>query len=123
MSLNFLTCNTILYCRQWDETVNFYENKLELIKSFSSDWFVEFRVTDTARISLANQNRTSIRSVDGQGVTVTWQVHDIERAWQNLRENGVETGDIITHAWGARLFRFYDPEKHRLEIWSVGNND
>lgn len=118
MSLNFLTGNTILYCRHWDKTVSFYQHQLGLDPAFSSDWFVEFIVSDSARISLADQTRTSIKSAGGQGITITLQVHNIETAWRELKNNGIDTGDIKTHQWGARLFRFYDPEGHRLEIWS-----
>ena len=120
MSLTILTSNTILYCHHWNECINFYKNTLDFEISFSSHWLVEFIITDNARVSLANEIRTSVKSADGQGITLTWQVENIENALDQLKTSGVETSEIVSHAWGARLFRFYDPEGHRLEIWQAG---
>lgn len=117
MKLDIISVNTILYCRRWKETVGFYEHKLEFNRRSLSDWMVEFRVTNSMAISLANEERTKIKSVNGQGITLTWQVEDIEYSWWELRNRGVDLEAIKSHHFGGRLFRFYDPEGHRLEIW------
>jgi len=36
--------NTILYCKKWQETVDFYQHCLKSPIIFSSDWFVEFKL-------------------------------------------------------------------------------
>ena len=118
MSLNIVSVNTILYCRQWTETVEFYEHKLKFNKHRLSDWLIEFKITNSMAISLANEDRTSVKSVSGQGITITWQVDNIEESRCMLKQNGIHPETIKPHSLGGRLFRFYDPEGHRLEIWS-----
>ncbi len=40
----------ILYCRQWNNTVEFYRDLMKLPVSFSNNWFVEFLLTETSRL-------------------------------------------------------------------------
>jgi catechol 2,3-dioxygenase-like lactoylglutathione lyase family enzyme len=110
--------NTILYCQRWQETVDFYQNQLQLPVTFASDWFVEFQLTGTAHLSVADERRATIKSSGGAGLTLTLQVDDADQAWQMLRQQGLTLGPLKDHAWGARVFYFFDPEGHRLEIWS-----
>ena len=119
MSLAFKTANTILYCRRWRETVDFYRNSLSLPVTFASDWFVEFRLTDTARLSVADEGWATIKSAGGAGMTLTLQVESADAAWSELCERGVSLEPLRDHPWGARVFYLFDPEGHRLEIWSA----
>jgi len=34
--------NTIIYCRNWSESVAFYRDELKFEISFTNEWFVEF---------------------------------------------------------------------------------
>lgn len=112
------TVNTILYCKRWRETVGFYQHHLQLPVTFASSWFVEFRLADGARLSVADERRASIKSAGGRGITITLRVQCADAAWRALHEAGVDPGPVKEHAWGARVFYFADPEGHRLEIWS-----
>ena len=114
------TVNTILYCKRWRETVDFYQNRLGLPVTFASSWFVEFRLSDAARLSVADERRASVKSAGGRGITITLQVQDADAAWTALKEHGIEPDPVTNHAWGARVFYFADPEGHRLEVWSPG---
>jgi catechol 2,3-dioxygenase-like lactoylglutathione lyase family enzyme len=84
--LRFKRTNTILYCKRWKETVAFYQQHLGLPITFSTDWFVEFRLAETV--------------------------------WESLQERGLRPQPLRDHPWGARAFYLFDPEGHRLEIWS-----
>ncbi|MFN8492987.1 MAG: VOC family protein [Caldilineaceae bacterium] len=117
-SLPFTTTNTILYCQQWQATVAFYRDVLNLPVAFASDWFVEFALTDTARLSIADERRATIKSSAGAGITLTFQVTELQGAWQHLEDQGAKPGLLRRHAWGAQVFYLYDPEGHRLEFWS-----
>jgi predicted enzyme related to lactoylglutathione lyase len=112
------TANTIVYCRKWKETVNFYQAQLQLQVTTALDWFVEFRLNETARLSIADAARTSMESCDGKGITLTMEVDDIESTHSYLEEAGLHPPAIRDHAWGARVFFIYDPEGNRLEFWS-----
>jgi catechol 2,3-dioxygenase-like lactoylglutathione lyase family enzyme len=116
--LALLSTNTIVYCRRWQETVHFYRDLLRLPVTFATDWFVEFQLTATAHVSVADESRARIKSSAGRGLTLAWQVEDIEGTWRQLQERGITPGPIAAHAWGAQVFYFVDPEGHRLEIWS-----
>ena len=56
------SANIILYCRKWEEMVAFYRTALQLPVTTATDWFVEFRLTETSRLSVADETRTSIKS-------------------------------------------------------------
>src|SRR5687768_8640944 len=120
MNYNFSlkNTNTILYCQHWQETVDFYRRKLQFPITFESDWFVEFHLTPTSRLSVANERRATIKSSGGAGLTLTLQVADADQVWQELNRRGLSLGPLKDHAWGARVFYFFDPEGHRLEVWS-----
>jgi len=118
-TLSLKSTNTILYCKKWQETVYFYKHHLGLPITFASDWFVEFGLTDTAHLSVADEQRATIKSNGGAGLTLTLQVKDADEAWYNLHNQGLALEPVRDHAWGARLFYFFDPEGYRLEIWSA----
>ena len=111
--------NTILYCKKWQETVDFYRYRLKLPINFASDWFVEFKLTETAHLSVADERRATIKSCGGAGITLTLQVESINEAWEYLHNNGLTLEPVQEHSWGAHVFYFLDPEGHRIEVWSV----
>ncbi len=110
--------NTIFYCDKWSETVAFYEKQLGLPVTFRSDWFVEFGLSETARVSIADASRATIRSAAGKGITLSLQMKNIRPVWNSLKEAGVSPTAIKDHPMQARVFYFFDPEGHRIEIWS-----
>lgn len=116
MNLKPQRTNTILYCAVWSSTVAFYAEILGFPISFQNDWFVEFQLTDTSFLSVADVKRATIRTADGQGITLSWQVADIQDAHNTLKSQGVEITDI-KEKWGAKLFYLHDPEGHRIELW------
>lgn len=111
------TSNTILYCRKWQETVAFYSDVLKLEVHSANAWFVEFSLNSCARLSIANEERTSIKSGGGKGITVCFQVDDIQIAHTHLMELRVEPTPIKA-IWGSKAFYLYDPEGNRIEVWS-----
>ena len=109
--------NTILYCARWKETVDFYRDLLRLPVIFSTDWFVEFELTETARLSIADQRQTTVKSAGGAGITLTLEVSDIQVVWEKAFKAGLKPTDIKVHNWNAYTFYLFDPEGHRLEFW------
>lgn len=89
MRENLMTTNMILYCREWEATVRFYKNGLRLSVLFSTDWFVEFRLTATSRLSIADKQHASIKSCGNAGITVALQVKDIEAARSHAQKMGL----------------------------------
>lgn len=111
--------NTILYCQKWQDTVSFYRDILGFPVTFENNWFVEFEVSAHARLSVANEERATVKSARGQGLTLAFQVEDADETWQDLIDRGLSVGKIADHPWGGRAFFLYDPEGNRLEVWST----
>lgn len=116
MNILLQRSNTILYCKNWFETMTFYKEIFRFPISLQKGWFVEFRLTDTTYLSIADEKRASIHSVEGQGVTLSWQVADIYEAHLGLQRHGIDIGEVI-EKWGSKLFYLHDPEGHRIELW------
>lgn len=108
--------NTILYCEKWQETVDFYRNGLKLLVISSNDWFVEFKLNEMSRLSVANEARTSIDSNQGKGITISLQVADIDQTRIELIEAGIMPTPI-KEVWGSKAMYIHDPEGNRLEFW------
>ena len=109
--------NTILYCRRWAATVQFYRDQLRLPVAFANDWFVEFQLNAAAYLSVADAARASIAAVDGQGITLAWQVHNLEEVRNHLLQQGI-AATPLRRRWDAWVFYCHDPEGHRLEFWA-----
>jgi len=114
--------NTILYCRRWQATVDFYRDQMGLPVVFANDWFVEFELTPTSFLSVANAARATIDAVAGQGITLTWQVDDVAVSKAQLEAQGITTTPI-QHKWQAQVCYCTDPEGHRLELWTPKPTD
>lgn len=113
----FNLSNTILYCERWRETVDFYRGVLGLPVSAEKDWFIEFQLTETSFVSVADAARASIDSSTGRGITLTLQVDNVDAVHARLTEAGVAAGEVRAHPWGAIGFFCRDPEGYRLEFW------
>ena len=121
MENRLITTNTILYCKEWEETVEFYRDKLKLPIIFATDWFVEFSLNAMSRLSIADEKRSSIKSCGGKGITLTLEIDDIEASWEQAQKNGLNPTRLKEHQWDALVFYIFDPEEHRIEIWQSSN--
>lgn len=119
--MKFKTANTILYCRNWGKTVELYRDHLKLPVTFETDWFVEFRINQAARLSIADETRASIKSSHGAGVTLSLEVENVDKAWETTKRSKLKPTAVNKHSWGARVFYLFDPEGHRIEIWEPDN--
>ena len=115
--MKFKAVNTILYCKKWQETVDFYRYGLKLLVISSNDWFMEFKLNEMSRLSVANADRTSIKSGDGNGITISLQINDIEQTQTELMEAGIAPA-AIKDVWGSKAIYIRDPEGNRLEFWA-----
>ncbi len=116
-TVDIRTTNTILYCKKWKETVDFYKTGLKLQVTYSIEWFVEFKLNDTSRLSVANEARASIDSSEGKGITISMEVDDIRTTHSFLVDAGLNP-TAIRDVWGSKVIYIYDPEGNRLEFWS-----
>ncbi len=109
--------NTVLYCDVWPETVEFYRSVLGLPVEFENDWFVEFRITSSSYLSVANASRASIGTGGGLGITLSWRVSDVAETRMLLEARRIDVTPT-QRRWGAQVCYCHDPEGHRIEFWS-----
>lgn len=109
--------NTILYCTRWKETIEFYSTGLGLTQLSTRDWFVEFHLTNSARLSIADETRSAVKSSGGKGITISLNVADIDAAHGNFTQKNLGPTPIKP-LWGSRVFYLFDPEGNRLEFWA-----
>jgi hypothetical protein len=81
------------------------------------DWFRELEMNPGARISVANVTRCTVPSSAGEGITLSWQVEELEELRAYLIEQGVKVTEIKSHSWRAPWFYAWDPEGTRIEFW------
>ena len=114
---SLIRTNTVLYCKEWEKTVAFYRDQLKLPILFATDWFAEFGLNEMSRLSIADEKRSSIKGCSGKGVTIAFEVNDIEAARECSVNAGLIPTPLKSHPWDARVFYIHDPEGHRIEIW------
>jgi catechol 2,3-dioxygenase-like lactoylglutathione lyase family enzyme len=114
----FLTSNTIIYCAQWADVVDFYRDGLGLRPSMEREWFVEFELHAGAHLSVADASRATIAPGDGSGLTLSWNVADLAATRTRLTARGIEASVVRTR-WGADTFFVSDPAGNRIEFWAV----
>ena len=121
MQKHIITSNTIMYCKNWEKTVKFYKDMLNLPVSFSNEWFTEFHLGGNARLSIADERRSSQKSQDSRGITLALEVDNIDSVWTFINTRNLNPTEIRNHPWNARVFYFFDPEGHRIEIWQASS--
>jgi catechol 2,3-dioxygenase-like lactoylglutathione lyase family enzyme len=109
--------NTSLYCDRWKATVAFYRDRLGLEVAFQGDWLIEFILTRTAFLSVADQSRTTLSSAEGTGITLSFQIDDIRAVRRRFIQEGLSPTDIRSRIMGADVFYLWDPEGTRIEFW------
>lgn len=81
-------------------------------------WMIEFMLTDTSFITVADENRASIKSSYGAGITLAIRVDDADRFHKFLTDKGTVPGEVTDYPPSTRRFFIHDPEGNRIEIWS-----
>lgn len=112
--------NTILYCTNWQETVDFYRDVFCFVVSHETDWFIEFQVAPGSYLSVADTRKATIVSNAGRGITLAWKVQDIQAVHAELEQKGIRVTPL-KQKWGAGVFYLHDPEGHRIELWQTAD--
>lgn len=106
-----------MYCDRWEKTVRFYRDAIKLPVLMEKTWFVEFQLTGSGCLSVADAAHASIQSARGAGITLSWRVENIDAVYDRLVAGHIAVSPI-TVTWGARTFFLFDPEGNRIELWS-----
>ena len=111
--------NPMLVVTDIDKSVEFYK------KVFGLRVIMDFGANKTLTGGLALQTSetykefigTSNISFGGNNFEVYFEEDDFDRFADRLKEYDIEyVHPIIEHSWGQRVVRFYDPDKHIIEV-------
>ena len=111
--------NPMLVVTDIDKSVEFYK------KVFGLHVIMDFGANKTLTGGLALQARetykefigTSDISFGGNNFEVYFEEDDFDKFADRLKEYDIEyVHPIIEHSWGQRVVRFYDPDKHIIEV-------
>ena len=117
--MKILAANTIIYCKHWPQSVNFYRDILQLGISFQKDdWFIEFVVSGSAHLSIADAAKCTIPAGGGVGLTLSFFVQDLRAAEALFKQHNIATTEIKAKGWRAPYFYVHDPEGTRIEFWT-----
>lgn len=114
----------ILYVEDFDKTMSFYKDFLELPVKMQQDTYVEF---DTGAVNLAINTRKDVRELTGlnipedinstQTFEVGFVVEDVLGTIETLRQKGVTIiKEPVTKPWGQTVAYIADPDGHYIEI-------
>ena len=116
------SANTIIYCENWEKTRTFYSESLGLETRFKrEDWFIEYIITDTACLSIADASKCTIKPSHGDGITLSFYVDNLNVLFDQFKEGQLNPTEIKAYSWRAPYFYIHDPENTRIEFWAVSN--
>lgn len=111
--------NPMLVVADMDRTVEFYEKVLGL------HVIMDFGANKTLTGGLCLQTLEKWRefigtneiSFGGNNAEMYFEENDFDKLIERLKEFDIEyIHPVKEHSWGQRVVRFYDPDKHILEI-------
>ena len=109
--------NTIIYCKNWFESVTFYRDVLKFEVVFAKEWFVEFKLNEAASLSVVDEQRSVTGTSHGEGVMLSLRVDDVKTVRFEMELLELDPTPIET-VWNVRVFSIFDPEGVRIEFWS-----
>lgn len=114
--------NTIVFVRDLAASRAFYEGALGLKVEKAMDTIVFFEnhfvLHDAGEIRHTVFGEPSPRGREGaDNLLIYLETDDLEQAFEDVHKAGARLiHGIQTQAWGQRVFRFYDPDGHIIEI-------
>ena len=113
----------------YQHIVEFDKSRLETLTAYRDDIAKIVNVADIFRIYTGNQKvyiqthqgeyviGTSDISFGGNNFELYFEEDDFDKFTDKLKEYDIEyVHPIMEHSWGQRVVRFYDPDKHIIEV-------
>lgn len=111
--------NPMLVVTDMDKTVAFYENVLglQVVMDFGANKVLTgglaLQTLDTYREFIG----TDDISFGGNHFEIYFEEDEFDKFADNLRNCNVQyVHPVKEHAWGQRVVRFYDPDRHIIEV-------
>ena len=113
----------IIYHEDMEAARRFYEDILKLqIREVTYDWFIGYWISNKHEMTLCVSSSPDERATwgaNGKGVVIDFVIDDVDQAYENLVQQGVEFVEPPTDKpWGLRTASFLDPAGYTLTITS-----
>ena len=115
--------NSGIITNKLGETKEFYSNLLGFGISFENEFYILMHTPNKeAEISFLLPNHPSQQALFhkpflGQGIYLTLEVHDVDKVYELLKNQGVEIKiEIRDEPWGDRHFAIQDPNGIAIDI-------
>jgi catechol 2,3-dioxygenase-like lactoylglutathione lyase family enzyme len=105
----------VLITDRLPECRDFYVRHFGFDVVFEADWYVQLMSEKRIQLGLmkpdhASQPELLQRGYEGHGVVYSFEVDDVDREYEKLKDDDVEiVFDIRTEPWGQRHFMILDP--------------
>lgn len=111
--------NPMLVVSDIDKSVDFYKNILGL--HVISDFGANKTLTGGLALQTLESWREFIGTDDisfgGNNAEVYFEENDFDNFAETLKKYNIEyVHPVIEHRWGQRVVRFYDPDRHIIEV-------
>ena len=111
--------NPVLVVTDMDKTVEFYKRVLglQIVTDFGANKTLTGGLSLQTLESYEDFIDTSDISFGGNNFEIYFEEDDFDKFADRLKEYDIEyVHPIIEHSWGQRVVRFYDPDKHIIEV-------
>ena len=116
-------CNTIVLVKDLKKSREFYTNVIGLKIISEYDTIITFEnrfvihdsnallKTIFGEVPISNELRGS------KNIDIYFETYNIEKEYENVLKSGANIiHKVEEQSWGQKVFRFYDPDKHIVEI-------
>ena len=111
--------NPVLVVTDMDKTVEFYKRVLglQIVTDFGANKTLTGGLSLQTLESYEDFIDTSDISFGGNNFEIYFEEDDFDKLAEKLKKFDIEyIHPIKEHSWGQRVVRFYDPDKHIIEV-------
>ena len=111
--------NPVLVVTDMDKTVEFYKRVLglQIVTDFGANKTLTGGLSLQTLESYEDFIDTSDISFGGNNFEIYFEDDDFDKFADNLRKCNVQyVHQVKEHSWGQRVVRFYDPDRHIIEV-------
>ncbi len=114
--------NPIIFVRNINVSKNFYQRIIGLSVVEEHDNFVRFETgfaiheTSSLTKTIWGDNSHNDSYLGQRNLLLYFEHDDIDSLFEEIAKEIVLIHPISTQDWGQRVFRFYDPDGHAVEI-------
>lgn len=117
--MKFQNLTPMLWTKNLEETITFYTTLLGFTcREYNKDWNWAALHKDDIEIMLAYPNAHFKEEIGFSG-SFYFQVNEVERLWQNLKNKAIIVYDLEVFDWGMKEFAIKDNNGYVLQFGEI----